>query len=300
MHTVQNFLFLRWALLVMASITFSYTATSQKLLEVRGEYNMVLRKDITMNELERLCIEQARLRCIERECGLRVSESTVSQVKDNGGKVSDSFNALSSTQVQGEWVADVTAPIVRWNCNAANPGELEVTAIVHGKVRPQNESNQTSIFFKACLPCKPANYIETFKNGQSLEAIFKAGNDGYLSVFYMDHTAKMAQRILPDAGMSASDWVEVRADEEYHLFSHQAPKGMQQSLIVEIPGNETMVQDELIVVFATQKYNKPMMSKPATGELPTIPTEELQRWLTKLAGVNSTFVKKSMAIPITR
>jgi hypothetical protein len=261
---------------------------------------MVLRKDITMNELERLCIEQARLRCIERECGLRVSESTVSQVKDNGGKVSDAFNSLSTTQVQGEWIADITTPKVEWKCGSDVEGILEVTCTVHGKVKPQNTSNESSIFFKACLPCSPPNYIETFKNGQTLEAIFKAGNDGYLSVFYMDHTAKMAQRILPDAAMSSSDWVEVKADEEYHLFHPNAPRGMQQSLSLEMVGNESLIQDELVVVFATSKYNKPMMSKPEQGELPSFRIDEFQSWLTKLAATNPTFVKRTMAIPITK
>lgn len=300
MPSVFNILKLRWVTLLSTTIIFSFISSAQKLIDVNGEYSMVLRKDITMNELERLCIEQARLRCIERECGLRVSESTVSQVKDSDGKASDTFNSLSSTQVQGEWVADITPPLVRWNCNPSGIGELEVTVKVHGKVRPQNESNQSSIFFKACLPCSPPHYIDTFKNGQSLEAIFKAGNNGYLSVFYIDHTANMAQRILPDAAMSASDWVEVKADEEYHLFSHNAPRGMQQSLSVEMPGNETMIQDELIVVFATTKYNKPMMSKPEQGQLPSFSSAELQSWMTKLAAVNPTFVKKTMAIPITR
>lgn len=250
-----------------------------------------------MSETERQCIEQARLRCIERECGLRVSESTVSQVKDNGGKVSDAFNSLSTTQVQGEWIADITAPKIEWKCGA---DFLEVTCTVHGKVKPQNTSNQSSIFFKACLPCSPPNYIETFKNGQTLEAIFKAGNDGYLSVFYIDHTKNIAQRILPDAAMSSSDWVEVRADIEYHLFHPNAPRGMQQPLGIFMLGTENIIQDELVVVFATTKYNKPMMSKPEQDELPSFRFDEFQSWLTKLAATNPTFVKKTMAIPITK
>lgn len=285
---------------MVAIIVWPLLSDSQKLIEARGQYSMVLTKDITMNDLERRCIEQARLRCIERECGLRVSESTVSQVKDYDGKVSDSFNSLSSTQVQGEWIADITPPAVRWNCMTDSPGEIEVTATVHGKIRPQNESNQSTVFFKTCLPCSPPNYIETFKSGQDLEAIFKASNNGYLSVFYIDHTMHLAHRILPDARMSASDWVEVKADEEYHLFNANAPSGMQQSLSLENSGTESIIQDELIVVFATQKYNKPMMSKPESGELPAIATGELQSWLTKLASVNSTFVKKAIAIPISR
>ncbi|MFM9004197.1 MAG: hypothetical protein ACKOSR_01650, partial [Flavobacteriales bacterium] len=146
--------------LLSTTIIFSFTSSAQKLIDVNGEYSMVLRKDITMNELERLCIEQARLRCIEREGGLRVSESTVSQVKDSDGKASDTFNSLSSTQVQGEWVADITPPLVRWSCTPSGIGELEVTAKVHGKVRPQNEYYQSSIFFKACLPCSPPHYID--------------------------------------------------------------------------------------------------------------------------------------------
>jgi len=277
---------------------FPWVGFAQNLIEVKGEYKMVLRRDATMTETERLCIEQARLRCIERECGLRIAESTVSTVKDNNGKSSDSFSSLSSTQVQGEWVADVTGPEVQWKCIGS--GEMEVTAFVHGKVRPENVTHLASIFFKACMPCKPPHYVETFKNGQNLEAIFKSGNNGFLSIFYVDHADKMAYRILPDAAMSAMDAIAVNADEEYHLFDSGAPSGMRQSLVLGIPSDENMIQDELIVVFATTRYSKPMMSKPAQGALPALSTSDLQRWLTDLAGINSTVVKKSLSIPIYR
>lgn len=274
---------------------------AQKPRDATATYTMVLSRTSTIQETESLCIEQARLKAIADTFGMSVSETTVGNVSDQNGKVTDVFNVLTKTSVRGEWISDTAPPKLEWNCEN---NELSVTAVVTGKIRENSKEGKTEVEFYACLPTDYRTETTSFRSGQTLNTFFRSARTGYLSVFYVDHTTGEAYRVFPSPAYSSMDHLEVNADQDYVLFNRSyasqfAGYPATVDLTMEVPADKSQVLDEIVAVYSPEPYKKPMLSKPSsTQSLPALSHEALEDWFTQLKSNNKDAVVKSAKVSV--
>jgi hypothetical protein len=290
-------------LLVVILLVSVNVFSQREQVERVASYTMVLPRTASMENTEAACVEQARLKAIGEAFGYSVSETTLSNVSDENGKASNAFTVLTRTNVRGEWIRDNEPPLIVWNCNG---GEFSVTATVRGQARALSPSGKSAVEFHACLRERPQVPVAEFTHGQSLYAQFRASQDGYLTVYYVDHTKGEAYRVLPAPAYPSLDHHEVKADRDYVLFDRAASKSFAGypatvDLVMEVTAGKEQVVDELIAVYSHAPIAKPMLSKVSPGmPLPSLRLSDLENWLNNAKSANAEVVIKRLMITVQR
>jgi len=276
---------------------------AQKKLEVTRSYTMLLSRTKTMEATEAECIEQARLIAIAKEFGTTVTETTVNNTTDVNNKADNSFAVLTRTLVKGEWINDTEQPAIKWQCDGNN---MSVTASVQGYIRELPKVGKAEVKFYTCSPGDPKRIKTEFKDGESLNAHFSSSQEGYFSVYYVDHTSQTALRIFPAAGGQHADNVPLKADKEYTLFNRRCAQeynwgNITSELQLEIPAGKQVVMDEVVMVFSPEAYSKPMLKNTeidnSLGELTSVAFEQ---WATELKSRQAQALVQRMSITISK
>jgi len=190
---------------------------SQKPIEIKEtRYKMELLRNTTMESLELQCLEQAKLRAIEKECGVRISEVTINNVSEQAGGLNQTFQTLTKTQVNGEWIRDTEAPTFLWTCSS---NKLEVEATVSGLVQKFPDEGRVKLNLLTATDKALKNTTTQFKDGSNLYLQLKASQKGFISVYYVDHVANTAYRLFPNASNNSLDMVGIQGDKSYTLFA---------------------------------------------------------------------------------
>ena len=277
------------------------SANAQKAIQVNGSYTMVLERNRTMEETEKLCIEQARLTALAGEFGTSVTETTVNSASDKNGSAENSFLVLTRTNVGGEWITDNTSPVITWQCKNE---ELHVRVEVSGTARAFPKKGKTDLVFFTCTS-SDANREETnFKERESLNAVFQTAQNGYMSVYYIDRQSQLASRLLPTGNGKDIDALEVNADKRYVLFNRTTAhsygwSAMNSEIELSLPAGKTSVMDEVVVVFAPESFSKPLHTGSKEG-LSELPMAEFENWLTALKVRQPLAQEKRVAISIIK
>ena len=199
------------AILILLHSTFAF---AQKEKEVHANYSMELPRNLTMEQLEQRCIEQARLKAIGDAFGYTLSETTVDNTQEGNSGLNNSFAVLTKTNVQGEWLRDKSEPILKWE--AINE-TLKLTASVHGVIREFPKTGKSAIEIHLSNDSKMTNSVTQFKDEQDLFATFRSSSKGKLSVFYVDHFSNEVYRLIPSATNNDLNSVDVLSDKVYEL-----------------------------------------------------------------------------------
>lgn len=283
--------------LLFVSSTFLF---AQKELEVLASYTMELPKNITMEHLEKRCIEQARLKAIGDSLGYNLHETTISNTQEGYLGLNSSFTVLTQTNVQGEWLLDLTEPTVVWECSDS---ALRVTATVHGIVREFPKSGKVAIEIALSNEENMTNEITEFKNGQDLFASFQTSSKGFLSVYYVDHASNEVYRLIPAASRNDLNMVEVKSDRPYPLFQSVSPFSENKSipaLSLSIPEGKEIQIDELIFVYSPTVILKPRLSYKSDARMYFMPQSEFANWINTTSSVNPDAVVKTVSITIVK
>lgn len=286
---------------VLCAVVVPGVLTAQRVQRATATERLVLPRTVTMEALEARCIEQARLKAIGDAFGYTVSEATLGRVLDTRTNFTDDFSVLTRTTVEGEWLGDMEPPVVKWSCE---DGELVVTATVHGRIRAFGDKARVQVEFAATgADGRPR---DDFRHGDALYALFRSAKDGHLSVFYVDHAAGQVVRLLPAAADAAADHLTVRADKPYRLFDRTQAAQFPghpaiTEVVLEVPVGEPQVIDELVAVYTPEPHTKPLMSTPASAQdLPAMPREAFEGWLTELRRRDPQAVVKRVFVTVVR
>lgn len=280
---------------------FSFFANfAQKEKEVKASYSMELPKNITMEELEQRCVEQARLKAIGEAFGFVVSETTVDNTQESNAGFNNSFAVLTKTNVQGEWLRDKTEPQVNWEPSGKT---LKLTANVHGVIREFPRTGKAKIEIHLSNDKLMSNEVTQFKNGQDLFASFQTSSKGQLSVFYVDHSTEEVYRLIPSATSNDLNTVEVQSDKIYQLFQTSSPFPENKSipgLELGLPAGKTIQMDELVFIYSPADIRKPSLTYNADAKMYLMKFTDFDEWKTTSVQSNSETVVKSVAISIVK
>ena len=242
-------------------LLYTTTIFGQKNSKINGTYTLTLSRNITIEQAEQRCVEQARLKAIGEAFGYRVSEVTVNRVDESNRQVKEDFQSITQTQVQGEWISDIQSPKITWVCHE---NQLSVSASVFGEARSFPEGGKLKWSLNTCAYADCINPNTEFKNNSNLYLQVKASESGYINVYYWDHKGKEMFRIFPSAAHNEMKGVKIKADESYTLFHSPSsfsdhPQMLDLQLTIS-DENDQMQTDEIIVIYSKKEIQKPLLT----------------------------------------
>ncbi|MCI4668871.1 MAG: DUF4384 domain-containing protein [Bacteroidia bacterium] len=284
--------------LIAVLTCLSLSALAQKGPKVKksqAEYQINLtQSEFSEAEACKKCKELAMVKAIEKQFGIVVVQGNTTLIKNTTtGEETETtqiFNTIAETFVNGEWIETLDESCERF----VYEEEFWVKCSIKGKVR---ELTQPKIELKtATLKCLTTNCISSdFEDGDSFYMYLKSPVDGYVTIFISDATT--AQRLLPYAEMPKGmmNAVEVKADEEYILFSSAKDKLDLRGYVdeYELYAENDVDQNRIYVIYSEKPLIKPMLSKSdeTEFEMPMeLKFEELQRWMAKQKRYNPEMV----------
>jgi hypothetical protein len=291
----------KFFVLFLSFCNWALGLSAQSSVVVSGSYTMVLERNRTIEETEKICIEQAKLDALEKEFGTTVSEAIINQTTEVNGKVDNTFNVLTRTNVSGEWLEDEHQPELIWECVGAT---LQLTAKVKGIARAFPKTGKVEIVFYTCTTSDATREEINFKNGEGINAVFKAAKDGMIAVYYIDHTAQTVYRLLPTGNGKNLNGLEVNADQTYVLFNRKKAieygwGNMSTEVELEVPSGKTVAMDELVLVYSSEPLNKPSFNESKDG-LSQMALEKFEIWLSKTVNSNEKAQVKRSTVTIAK
>jgi len=256
---------------------------------------MRIEKNMTEEETEKKCLEQARIDAIRRAFGdaLIQGNSTYISNQVTGEKVESQnvFQFYSDTYVNGEWIKDLETPVVK---KRDQNGERWIDVSVNCKVR---ELKTSAVHFKAAALTCPERTCETesFNDGQDFYLYFKSPVDGYISVYLDVPNDQTTYRILPYQKYKSETSFFVKADQDYYFFSkkhdYTGDKTAIDELVMSLTNKGIIENNKVFLLFSPGKpLEKPILNTEAVTkaqqeiilenyDLPAhLSSDEFQKW----------------------
>jgi hypothetical protein len=242
-------------------ILYSTTIFAQQKQKVQASYSMVMNRQMSMEVAEQRCIEQARLKALGEAFGYRVSEVTINQVKETNRFMSDDFQSIAQTQVQGEWIADLEKPSISWSCQN---NELHVSATVKGEAMNFPDGGKLQWSLNTCAYPDCASPNTQFKHENNLYLQMKSSESGFVNVYYWDHHLHKMFRLFPASQYNEMKGIKIKADQSYIFFKNPSPfpehpsvEELQLTVSNEKDQSQT---DEIIVIYSKNEIQKPLLT----------------------------------------
>jgi hypothetical protein len=274
-------------------------AQFEKGVKAKGEY---LTKFETNNvELFRAkCIELARINAIENTFGKVIMQGNSTYIQNSTNDLKNenynSFNFISDTYVNGEWLNDIERPKIEYPTQKGsnNEDELWIKVTVYGYISELKSTPSNFNFITLSCDNEPNCETETFKDGQDVFTKFISPVTGYLSIYLDVPTENKTYKILPYKNSRNASSIKVEADKEYIFFSKNknSLKDSVDEVFAILSKKNTPEVNKLFVIFSPENnINKPILSvNNKTNETPelgdSINSLEFQKWIQKNKSFN--------------
>ncbi len=224
-------------------------------------------------------VEQARLDAIAREFGTSVIQTFDQNEIISNGQESTHVDIYSSTEVNGEWIADIDEPVVEVKPDA--DGKIFATAKVKGKARKLS-NNSVEFAASALRNGTDERFRDSdFRNDDRLYLQFKSPTDGYLAVYLVDDQQN-AYCLFPYMSNSTGQF-KVSHGTEYVLFDPKHRYDGDGGDVDEFkltcePG--TVEINRLYVIFSPKPFTKALDTQVDDGLPRQLSYREFNKWLT--------------------
>lgn len=282
--------------LIMAMCLFGTSmAADNKTVEVKGE--TVFYDDGSHSRIEcmRLAAEQARIDALASKFGTTVSQNLLQTDRISSGREHNDFLSLSSSEVRGEWVADIAEPEYEFSTDENH--NLVVVCRVKGYAKPI--SNESAEFEALALRngALRGNAETRFVDNDDLRLLFSSPADGYVAV-YLEDESRSVYELLPYPEDNKS-FLKVRRGKEYIFFDMKLADpdcGPAREIYLTAP--DALEYNRIYVVFSPEPFSRPASAK-APGEMGVISSKDFNRWLAKARRNDPKMGVKSINIQIS-
>lgn len=250
-------------------------AFGEDVRDVTGEATYYDDGTLSRVECMRRALEQARIDALAKEFGTIISQDILQADNFSNGRETNDFLSLSSTEVKGEWIADLGEPVYKFSRDKDE--NLIVTCRIRGKAKAISNS---SVSFEAIALRNGENASNAdtrYHDGDEMKLLFNASSDGFLCVFLQDESGK-TYGLLPYPRDSKSE-VKVKKDRQYLFFTGKDKEfGPSEELLLTAPDKREY--NRLFVVFSPSRFSRPVMSTGPEG-IPSLRSEDFSEWLIK-------------------
>jgi hypothetical protein len=284
------------AILIFIS-TYIGLAQNINKIKAKGEYTAKFETNNVVLFITK-CTELAKINAIENVFGRVIMQgnSTYIQNSSNDSKNESysSFNFISDTYVNGEWLSDIEEPEITYpQMEYKGKRELWIKVVVNGYV---SEITSAPIGFQFSLLSCDNNInckAEIFKEKQDIFFYFKSPVSGYLAIYLDAPLENKTFKIFPYQKSKNSSNIKIEKDIEYILFSKKRNLLNEpvDEIIPYLTKPNTPEVNKLFVLFSPdQEMIKPILNTNISDknfELPTsISSPEFQKWIQVLKSYN--------------
>lgn len=270
-HRLLNFTALVALLLPMG-------LAAQREAVVSGKFTFYGEGAMSRDECKMRALEGARVEAIKSEFGTIVTQDIMQHDVVNRQGESTFFSSLSSSEVQGEWIADTKEPVYQYSLD--NDGNMAVTCTVTGRAR---ELSNETVDFKT-LALRNGNeerFADTsFNDGDDLKVLLKTPVDGYASVFMIDEH-HVIYALLPYTSDNSSA-VKVKRGKEYVFFDREkADESFGCIDELQLAASDACVYNRIYVVFSPNKYSRAIDEFTDSNHPRSMSYDTFNKWLIK-------------------
>lgn len=283
--------------LLLFALILSSSCQAQKQVTVKATYDMALPRNLSMEQLEERCTQEAKIKAIREKFGTRNSQVTVNNVKEVNGAFSEEFESRITQQENAEWLKDLEEPVIKW-IYGANSLSVEVT--VKGIIQSFPDEGNVSLKIETASDESFSNPTTDFKSGASFYMNLIASSSSYVTVYYKSSDNNRVYRVLPKN--SDTNMCGIEADKKYYACTTKQKSEEtldSENLYFEISKNTNQQIDELIVIYSKKECSKPILDKEvkdAKEEPFGIPLSEFTDWKLGLYKSNNQVTIKTIPI----
>ena len=263
-------------LFIIILTALSLSLCAQNVRRVSGEFTYYAEGNETPNQAKIKALEGAKLKALATEFGTLMSQDTYSEETANNGEESSYFSQMTSSEVKGEWIEDLSEP--EYAIDFVQD-MLVVKCKVSGKAR---EISNESIDFEAIVLKNGTEkrYKDvSFKQDDNLFLHFRSPSDGYVAVYYVDETLT-AFCLLPYMSNNTGQQ-KVKRGEEYVFFSSDRSKTEGVVDELRITCDKDIENDRVYVIFSPNPFTK-ANDEQVSDYLPRqLSYEDFSKWLSK-------------------
>ena len=230
---------------------------AQKQVTVKATYDMALPRNLSMEQLETRCIQEAKIYAIRDKFGTRNSQVTVNNVKEVNGAFSEEFESRITQQENAEWLKDLEEPIIKW-IYGANSLSVEVT--VKGIIQSFPDEGNVSLKIETASDESFSNPTTDFKSKADFYMNLIASSSGYVTVYYKSSDNNRVYRVLPKN--SETNMCNISADKKYYACTTMQKSEEtldSEGLNFYLGVNVNFQTDELIVIYSKKECVKPIL-----------------------------------------
>lgn len=263
----------RLTLAVIASyLLFTPIASAQKLLTGVAVFHA--ENHHSMTDCREGALQMARINALADEYGRTIGSGTISVSGTGKNGEQDFFQELATTEVCGEWIADVGEP--KYDISLGPDNLYIVKCTVSGKTRPL--SNEAPDFKAEVLRNGDTDkFIDTrFNSGDLMKLIFKAPCDGYVAV-YLACADRTVYTLFPYINNSDGP-IKIKGGKEYLLFSPTCTdlgEVDEMQLRTDVP----MELNHLYIVFSPNEFSRAIDSASDNDAPRSLSFKEFSKWM---------------------
>lgn len=290
MYMIKRGIFLV-ALCIMA-----LSVAAQSVKTVTGESTFYGEASHSLEYCKLQALESAKVEALAREFGTTVSQDVYSNESSTNGTESSFFSALSTTEVKGEWIADVGEP--KYEISLDNDGHYIVKCTIKGQAR---EITNEAVDFEALTLRNGTEkrFAETnFRSGDDLYLYVKSPVDGYVAIFLAD-AENNVYRLLPYSGSASSDGIKVKHGKENVFFDPKKAEkehGIVDEMTMTANGVE---RNRVYVILSPRPFTHAVDTQTTDNLPPHLSYADFSKWLSGVRKRDTKMGMKTVHITIT-
>ena len=280
--------------LFLLLITVGIPLFAQRAKTVSGTYLYVVPENQSYADAKITALKQAQIRILAETFGTVIELTSATSISDN----EVTTNALSESNVKGEWIETVGEPVFTRLVRGDN---IAIRVEVKGKVR---EITTATIQFDAKVLCNAPDvrFEKTdFKSGDDLYLYFSNSSDGWLAVYLYDGNDDV-YCLLPYSGQNDGIY-KVKGGKDYVFFSEDKADDYVNVWDIDeytltCTGEKEI--NRLYVICSPNKFTKALDYRDSDGVPRMLSYADFQSWLSHIRIADKQLGVRSIDITITK
>ena len=280
--------------LFLLLITVGIPLFAPRAKTVSGTYLYVVPENQSYADAKITALKQAQIRILAETFGTVIELTSATSISDN----EVTTNALSESNVKGEWIETVGEPVFTRLVQGDN---IAIRVEVKGKVR---EITTATIQFDAKVLCNAPDvrFEKTdFKSGDDLYLYFSNSSDGWLAVYLYDGNDDV-YCLLPYSGQNDGIY-KVKGGKDYVFFSEDKADDYVNVWDIDeytltCTGEKEI--NRLYVICSPNKFTKALDYRDSDGVPRMLSYADFQSWLSHIRIADKQLGVRSIDITITK
>ncbi|MDE6378683.1 MAG: DUF4384 domain-containing protein, partial [Duncaniella sp.] len=224
-----------------------------KTTVVSTEYIYQVPENVSPDQARETALTRARAQAIADEFGMTVNQVTSVTVENNNGNSSSDFLSMGGSELKGEWIEDLEAPVFEYITDGAN---IAIKVKIKGRIR-ETKGSKVSVSTKILRNgTADSHEADQFVSGDDLYVSFSSPVDGYTAIYLVDN-ADNAFCLLPYQAQTDGIF-KTKGNQKYLFFHPDHSHGIRPADVDRIVVDTELERERnrILILFSPNKFYK--------------------------------------------